>query len=158
MELSMKHPTTTIYVRAPVDTAIVPVVRALLAFPEVATLYSCQGTPATDSKGKEWNWPKDGAYIVFLVGRGTALELAVFLDFMVARIGDLSTYTQMEITVAGGTPQLELRTQHECIDKLAQWLLAIRKDWRGLTVELADQVALQLARSELAERVAKFKP
>lgn len=137
----MKHPTTTIYVRAPVDTGIVPVVRALLAFPEVSTLYSCQGTPATDFKGKEWNWPKDGAYVVFLIGSGTALELAIFLDFMAERLGDLSTYTQMEITVPGGAPQIELRTQQECLDKLAKWLVVIRKDWRGLPVELAERVA-----------------
>jgi hypothetical protein len=130
----------TIPVRAPVDILIIPVVRALLAFPEVATLYSCQGTSAL-SDVKDWAWPKDGAYIVFLVGGGSAIELSIFLDFLAERVGAFDAHIQLEITVPGGAPQIEMRTQQEHLDKLAQWLVNIRKDWRGLRAELAARVA-----------------
>lgn len=137
----MKHPIEITTVRAPVDKLIVPVVQALLAFPEVATLYSCQGVSRSQENGKDWNFERDASYVIFMVGDGSAVELAVFLDFLMERTRSLDCYIRFELTIipeppGSGAPQIELRFQQENLSKVVEWLHLAREGWLGLAVEL----------------------
>jgi hypothetical protein len=130
----MKHDTTVISVRAHVDNLIVPVVQALLAFPEISTLYSCQGSqPKT--MVLPWSWEKDAAYVVVLVGKGTAIENAVFFDYLLSQILTCSATTRIALTSSMGATQLEFRMRQDEIDSVVQWLKSIRRDWLGLVNE-----------------------
>lgn len=137
----MKHETQVISVRAPVDKLIIPVVKALLAFPEVATLYSCQGVAYAQKTAKEWNFIRDSSYVIFTAGGGSVIELAVFLNFLSERVSSMDCYAQFELPIVGVAPQIELHFQQEHISKMAIWLRAIRKEWPGLRVELKSHLS-----------------
>jgi hypothetical protein len=130
----MKHDTEIITIRAPVDKLIGPLVLALLQFPEVATLYSCQGE-AVD-KEKNWDWDKAASYVIFTVGGGSSVECAIFMNFLGERMGSLSTYVKIEMPLVIGVPQVELRVQQAHINSVTEWLMSIRKEWHGLWPEL----------------------
>lgn len=137
----MKHETHVITVRAPVDRLIVPLVRSLMIYPEVSTLYSCQGTKLDPEKQKPWSWDKDASYVIFMVGGGSSIENAVFLDFLAEHMNELSIYVQLEMPVVGGAPQVELRMKQEDLAGGVKWLHSIRKHWRGLNTELKKKLS-----------------
>jgi len=136
----MKHPTEVVTVRAPVDKLIVPVVEALLAFPEVATLYSCQGSDCSQDNIKEWAFDRDSSYVILSVGDGSVVELAVFLDFLADRVVSLDCHTNFKLEVVSGSPQIEIRFLQDNMLKMVEWLRLIRKEWFGLQVELKSRL------------------
>jgi len=93
-----EHPTILVTVRSPVDVLIAPLVKALLLFPEVATLYSCQGTrtptmaemlrPKKGERFPGWDRERDSAWVRFTVGDGSGQAIAAFIDKLLATLYD----------------------------------------------------------------------
>lgn len=127
----MQHPTEHILVKAPVDVLIIPLVQALQAFPEVATIHSCQGDPIS----KEWSWNNNAAYVIFRAG-ASITECAVFLDFLAEHLAKLEPYIRLQLSVVKGVPQVEIRLQQCCITDVVTWLSAIIKRWQGMHTEM----------------------
>lgn len=142
----MNHETTVITVRAPVDKLVVPVVRALLQFKEVATCHSCQGNPTgTISSGAalKWSWERDSAYAILRVGGGSIIENAVFMTFLHEHLDELrDVYVRFEMTAIDDVqPQIVMRMHQEDIDAVAGWLESIQSYWTGLAAETASRVS-----------------
>lgn len=129
-----EHPTTMVTVRTTVDVLIAPLVRALLLFPEVATLYSCQGspTPGWDNIGKRkkgqksWDWDHDTAWVRFTVGDGSGQTIAAFLDKLVPVLTDGTTKWvprfAWTVTYLHGTPQGRINVEQQQIPEMVKQL------------------------------------
>nr|NIN68002.1 hypothetical protein [Anaerolineae bacterium]NIQ77233.1 hypothetical protein [Anaerolineae bacterium] len=100
MKEKREHPTLTMKVKAPIDVLVAPLVRALSRYPEVMTMYSCQGEPLTNAQ--KWNFQTDAAFVIFSIGTGSTLELASFLDFMSDHVHLLDCHARTSISMPTG--------------------------------------------------------
>ena len=109
-------------------------------------------------RGKAWNFEEHAAYVIIGVGKRTAIENAVFVQFLSEHIEGLDAHVKIRTDVVNSYTQVIIRMMPEDIGSVARWLRSLRKQWHGLIVEMKAQLVLaELAHVEVTEAGAKVE-